>query len=543
MALFPDNPTTLVALIVGVMIAIPYLITRIMFAHDPREPPLAPQSIPFIGHLIGMSRRSFRYYLDLSQKTNAPIFTLPLPGQKMYVITKPELIQMVQKQHKTLAWPPITAKFSSSICGTSKETGNLMFNPDSSDDFGADKGMLADAFSAIHEALTPGAQLDDMNRSMINEVAKILDQLQPGPIGGASRKTTTTVPLFAWVRDLITIATTKSAYGPLNPYNDPAIVKSFWEYESGLISIIIGILPSVTARRPLEARERVAEALKAYYRSGGQERGSALTRNRYNVARKYGIPPEEIARLELGGSLAVMANTVPTAFWTFWFIFSDADLTARIRSEVDSCTRTLVSESGAVTKILDITTIKQCCPLLVSSYQEALRQRSMGISVRQVTQDTLLDGKWLLKKGSMVQMPTFVIHQDPTVWGGTCGEYNPRRFLAEEKHNRPRDTAFRGFGGGKTLCPGRHFATNEILASVALFVARFDVKPAAAGGKWEAPTVNNSNVAIAVMNPDYDVDVEVTTREGMQGVKWELTLEPSDKVFAMVTEDVRGEQE
>lgn len=33
--------------------------------HNPREPPLAPQSIPLIGHIIGLSRRNFEYYVDL----------------------------------------------------------------------------------------------------------------------------------------------------------------------------------------------------------------------------------------------------------------------------------------------------------------------------------------------------------------------------------------------------------------------------------------------------------------------------------------------
>lgn len=37
--------------------------------HDPREPPLAPQSIPFIGHMLGMSKSSFNYYVELRYET------------------------------------------------------------------------------------------------------------------------------------------------------------------------------------------------------------------------------------------------------------------------------------------------------------------------------------------------------------------------------------------------------------------------------------------------------------------------------------------
>lgn len=45
--------------------AVVYLFVSKMFGHDPREPPLAPQSIPFIGHMVGLSRSKFNYYVQL----------------------------------------------------------------------------------------------------------------------------------------------------------------------------------------------------------------------------------------------------------------------------------------------------------------------------------------------------------------------------------------------------------------------------------------------------------------------------------------------
>lgn len=188
-----------------------------------------------------------------------------------------------------------------------------------------------------------------------------------------------------------------------------------------------------------------------------------------------------------------------------------------------------------MTKTIDITTLKEACPLLLSSYQEVLRYCSMGTSVREVMEDTYLD-QWLLKKGAMLQMPSRVIHQDASLWGSNVADFNPRRFLPEEKKNRPRDVCFRAFGGGKTLCPGRHFATNETLAVVSVFIARLDMKPV--GGEWRAPTTANTNVAAVVMEPDEDVQVEIKTRQGFEGVKWAVRLNGSEKVFAMVTEDI-----
>lgn len=60
-----DGPVVLLVLL-GVL-TFSYLAARKMFgsSHDPREPPLAPQSIPVVGHLIGLSRSKFNYYVDL----------------------------------------------------------------------------------------------------------------------------------------------------------------------------------------------------------------------------------------------------------------------------------------------------------------------------------------------------------------------------------------------------------------------------------------------------------------------------------------------
>ncbi|KAI3394539.1 hypothetical protein diail_2588 [Diaporthe ilicicola] len=501
-----------------------YFVARKMFGHDPREPPLAPQSIPIVGHILGLSRSKFNYYVDLSQQTDSPILTMSLPGQKMYVVTKPELIQTVQKQHKILAFPPIEAKFASTVCGASLEAQTILAKNVNGDD--GDSGLSMESYAAMRTALKPGSQLDDMNRSMIQEIAKALDSLQPGK--AESKK----IGIYTWLRDAITTATTRSVYGPMNPYDDKAIADAFWEFESGLMSILVGILPSITARKPIAARTKVAKAFEEYYKAGGVKKASALAQLRYKAEVDNNVPLADIARYEVGGSIAVLVNTAPAAFWTLLLLFSHPGLLAEIRKEIDACTRT-TNKNGSVVKTIDVTTLKEACPLLLSSYQEVLRYSSMGTSVREVMEDTYLD-QWLLKKGAILQMPSRIIHQDANLWGDNVAEFNPRRFLPGQK-DCPRDVWFRAFGGGKTLCPGRHFATNEILAVVAVFIARLDMVPV--GGEWKHPTTANTNFAAVVMEPDNDIEVEIKTREGFEGVKWEIGLNSSEKIFALVTED------
>ncbi|KAK2593009.1 hypothetical protein QQS21_009299 [Conoideocrella luteorostrata] len=528
------------------LVTLAYLASCKLFGHDRREPPLAPQSIPLIGHVIGLARNKFDYYVQLrhvlnplpsldelkltlpcpSQQTEYPIFTLSLLGQKMYVVTKPDLIQDVQKRYKILAFPPIEAKYASKVCGSSPEAQAILATNVNGDE--GDFGLSMESYAATRAALKPGPQLDDMNRVMLHEIEIALDKLEPAV--GQSRR----IGIYAWLRNVITTATTGSIYGPMNPFNDKAVADAFWEFESGLTLIFVGILPSLTSRKPIAARNKVASAFEAYYKSGGFEKASALVRFRYQANRRNNLPTEDMARYDIGVAIAALTNSTPAAFWALLLFHSHPGLIGDIREEIDACTET-TSLNGSTVKTLDISTIKEACPLLLSSYQEMLRYSSIGTSVREVMEDTYLD-QWLLKKGAMLQLPSRIIHQDPALWGANAADFRPRRFLAEEKQSLPRNVCFRGFGGGKTLCPGRHFATNEVLAIVAVFISRLDMKPVE--GMWNQPTTANTNVAAVVMEPDSDIDVEIKTRQGFEGVKWAIKLENSDKIFAMVTEDV-----
>ncbi|KAI1264517.1 cytochrome P450 [Xylariaceae sp. FL1019] len=506
-----------VVLIAGA-VAVIFFTLKMLGGHDQREPPLAPQSLPLIGHMVGMSRSKFNYYVELSKAIDAPIFTMSLPGRKMYVITKLELVVAVQKRHKILAFPPIEAKFASTVCGASQQAQAILAKNVNGDD--GDHGLSMESYAAMRAALKPGAGLDDMNRVMIREIARSLDEIQPNP----SKR----LNLYSWMRDAITMATTRSVYGPMNPYEDPKIIDAFWQFESGLMTILVGLIPTLTARKPISARQKVVDAFIKYYEAGGVKQASTLAQLRYEAEADNGVPLDDIARYEVGGSIAVLVNTAPAAFWCLLMINSTPDLLMEIRVEVDGCIKSEVKD-GKIIKSLDITTLKDSSPLLLSTYQEVLRCRSMGTSVREVMEDTYLD-QWLLKKGAMLQMPSRIIHQDSSIWGEDVEDFNPRRFF-----HRRRDTSFRAFGGGKTLCPGRHFATNEILAVVATFISRFDMKPAQ--GLWTLPTTMHTNVAAVVMQPDNDLEVEVTQRAGHDNVSWEIGLRESEKVFALVSED------
>jgi len=298
-------------------------------------------------------------------------------------------------------------------------------------------------------------------------------------------------------------------------------------FESQLTRLMINVIPSVIARRGYGARHICSQAFERYFRENGHNKGSSLTKARHGTSQKYGISIEDLSLLELGGVLAILVNTTPTAFWMIYYVFSNASILADLRRELTRILTSTEGPDGSIHRSLAVANVKEKCPLLSSIFQETLRQRSFGSSTRQVLEDTLLADRYLLKKGAIVQMPSLVVHADSTAWGPTVHDFDARRFIKSESketgEQKYHPGAFRAFGGGTTLCPGRHFAATEIMALVAMLVMRFDVVPV--GARWVMPPRNNDNLAAAITYPGGDIEVDVMAREGYQEGSWSLRLE------------------
>lgn len=519
------NGFSLVAL--GVTVLLLALNKLLLPSYDPREPPLAPTSIPIFGHVFGFMRNSFGYYEKLNKKLKLPIFTINMPGRKIYVVTKPDLITKVDKQSKVFSFAPIISEFSSVTCGTSKEATEIL-NQNLLGEHG-NWGLCEDMVSGMRESLKPGENLDNMNKTMAAEVCRLLEETKP-----EAGKEFRVIRLSAWVSEVVTMATTNSVYGPMNPYKRQDIKDAFWTFEKGIMKMLVSPFPAYTAKDSIQARNKVTKALGDYFVNGYHEKGSGLAKARFNYSVKNNVPLADIGRFEIGGTIAILVNTLPSCYWMLLLIHAVPGLLAEIRAEVDAALM-INDKTNEVT--IDITTVKNSCPLLLSTFKESLRYRAMGTAVRVVVQDTNLGGH-LLKKGSMLQIPLPTIHSNSDHWGQSAEEFDPYRFVKDPKAGKkiPDDSGYRSFGGGKHLCPGRFFATNEILAVVALFISRYEMRPVN-GGDWTFPTTANSNPATQVAQPDYELDMEVRNRPGFEKYNWNVELRKSTTVNAVLSGD------
>lgn len=206
-----------------------------------------------------------------------------------------------------------------------------------------------------------------------------------------------------------------------------------------------------------------------------------MTLTRHLTNRKYGLDTWNAARLEVGALLGILANIVPTVFWLITHIYSDPTLLQQIRHELESTSVDHCDNGIAMT--LKVLTLRERCNLLQTILREVFRCHALDINVRYVRENILLDDKYLLRKGMIVQMPMSVLHADRTVWSDDSGVFRSSRFLKSGDHNEDGEdlkstpSAFRPFGDEASMCPGRHLAMLETLTMAAYMVLQFDLEP------------------------------------------------------------------
>ena len=439
-------------------------------------------------------------------------------NKKTYIIKDPDLIVAVERASKTLTFFPFISMMSPRLFDVGERPMSLIKkNIDLKD---GRWGLCYETSQGMHAAMAPGRDLDSMNRAMLTKFLPEANALSAGACEqGVS------VELFKWVRNTFSAASTEAIYGPGNPFaRRPELAELFWSFDEGLTPLLFGI-PTSSARKAHKSRATIIKAMNEYFERGDQEHGMPVVKARYRVNKKYGATFDDMSRFEIGDCIGILINATPTLFWSMLHTYSDPGLLSSLRKEMDAHVA-VHSSNRKVSHSINTATLQEDCPLLVSTFREVLRYHTHNSTSRWVSEETLLADRYLLKKDSVVLMPGGVVHMDAALWGEDVNSFNPRRFLKQDAKGgktKQHPGAYRAWGGGTSLCPGRFFATAEITSVLGMFVARYDLYPAD-GKRWVIPKTEQNRVASSIHPPSHDVKVKITTREGFEGHKWQYTF-------------------
>ncbi|KAK7978555.1 hypothetical protein PG988_006045 [Apiospora saccharicola] len=435
-------PLAMLAVIVSVSVyywfAIPY---------DPRQPPRIRSNTPFLGHMIGLLRYGAGYYSKIAEECNLPpIFTLEIGRSRTYVVTSPHLAAVCDRRSRVVSFVPCAINFAQRILRASRRTMRLL-----SEDLAEEKGPVAavglrvENMRAIHQSLVPGEHLDEISRTMLTHLANVFEAEFGG--GGEEDKR---IPLFRWIRNFVTIASTDTLYGPeKNPMRDAEVMNGFWEVDRGFAMLGLAVFPDILARKASRGRKRFVQGFLEYYAAGdGLATASRLIQARYEVNRRYRVPHEDIARFDLGVCTGLLVNTIPAIFWAVLRVFSDPDLLRELRQSLDdemiaadlpksSPTTTTISISGAIKR----------CPLVESLVSEVLRIHSTNASARVLLEDMAITDPsgggttYLLKKDSFLTVPSALFHKNQALWGAERGRV--RSGSLWQRQQPPKSPPFR----------------------------------------------------------------------------------------------------
>ncbi|KAF2021402.1 cytochrome P450 [Aaosphaeria arxii CBS 175.79] len=513
-------PTTVAAVIAVASLlwfAITYLFRTSV---NDREPPVIEPSIPFIGHIIGMSRDGPGYLAKVSAKTNHGIFTMPMLWGRTYVVKTPTLAAQVERTSTTMSFGELVLQVAPRLVGLKPETREIL-----KDQKAVDEGRDRMGEAVLHGVIEPLLSIKSMSiigHTQLRNFAEHINNIKDG----------FETDLYEYINSVTTLATMNTFYGPNNPFAvRPELVDHFWNWENGLILYMMEIFPQWTSRKAYIAMEEMTKGFSDYIEAGRMSEGYELVRRRHQAHVDEGICLRDRARLEVGMCLAFNVNAAITMFWVLDNIFSRPELHAEVQEEIRK--NALVGEST-----LSCPALRESCPLLNSVYKETMRLTSPLNSARYVKSDTVIADTYVVRADTIVQVSGVLLHADEGIWGPDAAEFNPRRFIhtpngtktspdGSTNHSRANQipsVAFRGFGGGGSLCPGRHFAQMEILALVSSFILGFDIeapKGQTGGIKWNPPS-NKKEFTLTSHKPLKPVNVRFQRKKGFEDAVWKF---------------------
>lgn len=241
----------------------------------------------------------------------------------------------------------------------------------------------------------------------------------------------------------------------------------------------------------------------------------------YNNNQRLGLNPKEAAKMEMATSLAMLSSGANTTFWFLSHLLSDSQALETVRDELYTISTVDPKSDIPQRRVLNLAKLKTSCPTLLSIFNETLRFHSSVINIKEVQHDTILADQYLLKKNGIIFIPGTSIHYNAEIWGAKAKTFDHERFLnSNNKKKLSSTSAFRPFGAGATMCPGRHFSTNVIMGFAAMIVLQYDIMPE--NGGWEAPTKCNADFWNAMPKPDWDVNVRFAKRAEEKSVEWKF---------------------
>ncbi|OLN96876.1 Cholesterol 7-alpha-monooxygenase 2 [Colletotrichum chlorophyti] len=503
------------------------------------EPPSLADAIPFISN-------TYQYMTDLQSFTKRASHALSrtdvvkfyIGPMRVYFVKGGESVQAMFRLSNVLSSDKFILMVLKNLQGASEEdiakfvndkSGRLKTPAPGWENVPQERRYW---YTLHHVAITNLTQSEPANH-LTKMFGRFFDAaLEKQPLGQWS-----TIRLFDLLRRDMGESALKAMSGTKVLEMHPGYIEQFWRFDSVAFQLVYG-LPRWMNRKPVEERDKLNRMTREYLKRAftnfdwnGPDAaaaweptfGSTYTRRIAKWLYDMDMSEQMRAGCYMVGVFGVNSNTIPVTTWAMMEVLKDPSLFQDLRSEA---LHALNADPLSGKRFFDVAKLTSL-PLLQSVYVECMRLHVSINVTREIIQATILHG-YRLEKGALLQAPTNIAHQDEKTWahdGHEASKFWAERHVKSVKmvtNDKGQVTTekqfvlagkaneFFPYGGGVSMCPGRHFAKQEILLTIALLVTRFDIQFVdwvhMDGSKSERPPMDDQRYfGSAAVPPDRDV--------------------------------------
>ncbi|KAF2767281.1 cytochrome P450 [Teratosphaeria nubilosa] len=436
---------------------------------QPRSPPTIPYVVPGLGNTIGFSNQKIGAYWQwlrrLSVQYQSKAFAIMLAGVNTTLVFSPEGISALFKS-RALSRAGLDQRLGANVLAMCKHDAAKAFPT-------KDHGTTARIHS---EHLLNTSAVNALTSKYMQCFHRELNEdehLQEG----------VDVNLYDWLCQRIFRSSTTALYGSKLLAMHPDFDTDYRVWEDNMLGMLVGT-PRLFAPKAYAARDRTVRKLEAWLEEGYR---SPAERDP-DWEPSFWRPGPSADLIFLAG---ILSNATPATGWLLMHILPPTGppgLQDRIMEELSSVQRT----DGSI----DVPGLTRP-PLLNSAFHEILRLYVDLLVVRHVDESVALDSHFV-KQGEHVMAPTWMTHRDAQDFERPT-EFDPERFLCTDAETGKLSYSTSGlsgkyfpFGGGHYMCPGRNFAKQEVLGSVAVLLLDFDLSFVGFVGGDGFPTPKNN---------------------------------------------------
>lgn len=242
------------------------------------------------------------------------------------------------------------------------------------------------------------------------------------------------------------------------------------------------------------------------------------------LLQKYSIPRAGWNDFSFSLIMGVFPNLINITTWALWHLIGDPELMTAIRAEVDGlaeASRPSATESRD--KVVDISLVRESCPLLMSLWYELLRVYAANSNItRLVTHDSVFSGILAFRRKALIVAPMLPHQHSYSSWGEDADTVRADRFLGEDGQvDTTRVKELMAFGLPTVLmCPGRYVVFNVVMLNLIKTLLTFDI--AAAPGETlnggQGACKPKKSMVAGVPEPSQDPKLVLTRRKDVESV-------------------------